>query len=135
MFVIIKLVQKLNTHMNTDFNHSDSEKILDLLREMESNPQITQRDLAKKFGVSLGKTNFLIKALLVKGIVKAQNFKNSKNKIAYIYILTPEGIKLRLELTHKFFSRKAQEYEYLKKEIELLKKEESVKTDAANINV
>ena len=121
--------------MNTDFNHSDSEKILDLLREMESNPQITQRDLAKKFGVSLGKTNFLIKALLVKGIVKAQNFKNSKNKIAYIYILTPEGIKLRLELTHKFFSRKAQEYEYLKKEIELLKKEESVKTDAANINV
>jgi len=135
VFVIIKLVQKLNTHMNTDFNHSDSEKILDLLREMESNPQITQRDLAKKFGVSLGKTNFLIKALLVKGIVKAQNFKNSKNKIAYIYILTPEGIKLRLELTHKFFSRKAQEYEYLKKEIELLKKEESVKTDAANINV
>ena len=104
----------------------DSEKTLELLREIETNPQITQRHLAQKCGISLGKTNFLLKALLDKGVIKANNFKNSKNKISYLYILTPDGIKTRLELTHKFLIQKTEEYEQLKRDIEslALKKQE-----------
>ena len=107
--------------MNTDFTHSDSEKVLNLLREIESNPNVTQRYLAQKYATSLGKTNFLIRALLNKGLIKVNNFRNSKNKISYIYILTPVGIQLRLDLTHKFLIKKLQEYERLKGEVESLK--------------
>lgn len=101
----------------------DSEKTLDVLREIERNPQITQRDLAQKLEISLGKINFLLNALINKGIIEIKNFKNSKNKLAYMYLLTPAGIKIKLELTHKFFIWKLQEYEKLKEEIESLKKE------------
>ena len=104
------------------------EKTLQLLREIESTPQITQRDLSRKFGISLGKVNFLIRALLDKGIIKVENFRNSKNKIAYFYLLTPEGIGLRLELTHKFFVQKSKEYNQLKLEIETLTKKTFLET-------
>jgi EPS-associated MarR family transcriptional regulator len=107
--------------MIIDPHHSDSEKVLELLREIESNSSLTQRYLAKKYNISLGKTNFILQALLEKGLIKVNKFKNSNNKAAYIYILTPEGIKTRLDLTHKFFARKTQEYEMLKMEIESLK--------------
>lgn len=101
----------------------DSEKTLHVLREIERNPQITQRGLAQELKVSLGKTNFLVNALIDKGIIEIKNFKNSKNKLAYMYLLTAHGIKIKLELTHKFFVWKMQEYERLKEEIERLKKE------------
>ncbi len=101
----------------------DSEKTLHILREIERNPQLTQRDLAQKLEISLGKINFLINALINKGIIEIKNFKNSKNKFAYMYMLTPAGIKIKLELTHKFFIWKLQEYERLKEEIESLRKE------------
>lgn len=101
----------------------DSEKTLHVLQEIERNPKITQRDLAQKLEISLGKLNFLIRALMDKGIIEIKNFKNSKNKFAYMYLLTPHGIKIKIQLTHKFFIWKTQEYEKLKEEIERLKKE------------
>lgn len=103
----------------------DSEKTLHVLKEIERNPQITQRVLAQKLEISLGKINFLINALIKKGIIEAKNFKNAKNKLAYMYLLTPAGIKTKFELTHKFFVWKTQEYRRLKEEIESLKKEVS----------
>jgi len=102
------------------FNH---EKILNVLKELEQNPQTTQRDLSRKIGVSLGKVNFLLNALIEKGVIEAKNFKNAKNKLAYMYLLTPIGIKTKVQLTQQFFTWKLQEYERLKKEIEDFKKE------------
>ena len=104
----------------------DSEKTLHVLREIERNPQVTQRDLAQKLEISLGKINFLIRALFDKGIIEIKNFKNSKNKLAYTYLLTPHGIKIKIQLTQKFFVWKTQEYERLKEEIERLRKETSI---------
>jgi len=109
--------------MDNSLKIFDSEKTLHVLQEIERNPKITQRDLAQRLEISLGKINFLIRALMDKGIIEIKNFKNSKNKLAYIYLLTPEGIKIKIDLTHKFFIWKTQEYEKLKAEIERLKKE------------
>ncbi|MDD4979742.1 MAG: MarR family EPS-associated transcriptional regulator [Candidatus Omnitrophica bacterium] len=109
--------------MNNSIKIFDSEKTLHVLKEIEHNPQITQRDLAQKLEISLGKINFLINALIDKGIIEIKNFKNAKNKLAYRYLLTPQGIKIKLQLTYKFFIWKTQEYERLKEEIERLKKE------------
>lgn len=118
-------VQGLNRYQKMDNSVKifDSEKTLHVLQEIERNPQITQRDLAQKLEISLGKINFLIRALIDKGLIEIKNFKNSKNKLAYMYLLTPQGIKIKLQLTHKFFIWKTQEYERLKEEIERLKKE------------
>lgn len=102
------------------------EKILHVLKELEQNPQTTQRDLSQKLGVSLGKVNFLLNALIDKGMIEARNFKNSKNKLCYMYLLTPQGLKTKLQLVHQFFTWKTQEYERLKKEIEELTKEISL---------
>jgi EPS-associated MarR family transcriptional regulator len=101
----------------------ESEKTLHVLREIESNPRITQRDLAQRLEISLGKINFLVNALIDKGVIEIKNFKNSKNKLAYMYLLTPAGIKIKMQLTRKFFIWKTQEYEKLKEEIERLEKE------------
>lgn len=109
--------------MDNSIKILNSEKALHALQEIESNPQITQRALAQKLEVSLGKINFLVRALFDKGVIEIKNFKNSKNKIAYMYLLTPEGIKIKFELTQKFFAWKMQEYEKLKQEIERFKKE------------
>jgi EPS-associated MarR family transcriptional regulator len=118
----------MNNHKNDILNH---EKILYVLKELEQNPQTTQRDLAQKLEVSLGKINFFLNALIEKGIIEAKNFKNSKNKLAYMYLLTPHGIKTKFELTHKFFIWKTQEYERLKKELEDFKKEISRETSGS----
>lgn len=109
--------------MDNSLKIFDSEKTLHLLQEIERNPQVTQRHLAQKMEVSLGKINFLLRALINKGIIEIKNFKNAKNKLAYRYLLTPDGIKIKLQLTHKFFVWKLQEYEKLKEEIERLKRE------------
>lgn len=100
-----------------------SEVTLQIIKEIERNPQITQRCLSQKLEMSLGKINFLINTLIGKGIIKAKNFKNSKNKFGYMYLLTPEGIKTKFGLTQKFFEWKLKEYERLKQEIEEHKKE------------
>ena len=110
----------MNNKKDNIFNH---EKILHIIKELEQNPKTTQRDLAQKLDISLGKINFLISALIDKGIIEVKNFKNSKHKLAYMYLLTPHGIKIKLDLTHKFFTWKLQEYEKLKQEIEYFKRE------------
>jgi EPS-associated MarR family transcriptional regulator len=92
-------------------------RTLDLLDE---SPELNQRQLAAQLGISLGKANYCLRALLAKGLVKAQNFKNSQNKLAYAYVLTPSGIAARADLTLEFLQIKRQEYEKLRQEIDLL---------------
>jgi EPS-associated MarR family transcriptional regulator len=94
-----------------------------LLRLLESNPTMSQREAARELGVSLGKLNYCVKALVGKGWVKASNFKNSDNKIAYTYLLTPRGIKEKGRLTVRFLQRKMEDYESLRAEIERLRGE------------
>lgn len=94
-----------------------------VLKLIEKNPSITQRELANELGVSVGKVNYCLKALIDKGWVKANNFKNSNNKLAYIYKLTPSGIEQKARITVNFLKRKINDYEALKNEIEMLKNE------------
>jgi len=96
---------------------------LKVLRHLEDNPDVTQRELAITLGISLGKTNYCLKALINKGLIKAKNFKNNSNKRAYLYILTPKGIDTKARISMKFLQRKVEEYEALKMEIEQLKTE------------
>ena len=94
-----------------------------VLRLLEINPEMKQRELAAAAGVSLGKTNYCINALLEKGLIKVKNFKNNKHKLAYTYLLTPSGIAEKAALTQRFLKLKMEEYEVIRLEIELLKKE------------
>lgn len=93
------------------------------LRELEKDSTLSQRDLSKKVGLSVGRVNYIINALLKKGYIKAQRFKNSKNKIGYMYILTPKGISERVLQTQAFLKKKNEEYIRLKQEIEVLREE------------
>jgi MarR family transcriptional regulator, temperature-dependent positive regulator of motility len=95
-----------------------------VLKILEENPQVSQRELAKELGVSLGKANYCLRALIEKGLVKASNFKNSDNKLAYFYVLTPSGIEAKAKISVRFLQRKIEEYEALGAEIEQLKKEQ-----------
>ncbi|WP_031434417.1 MarR family EPS-associated transcriptional regulator [Methylomarinum vadi] len=92
-----------------------------ILKLVEAKPDISQRELARELGISLGKTNFCLKALMEKGLLKASNFRNNKNKLVYIYILTPKGLEEKANVTIRFLQRKVQEYEKLQLEIEQLK--------------
>ena len=94
-----------------------------VLRILKENPDLTQRELAKKLGVSVGSLNYCLKALIEKGWVKMQNFSQSKNKFGYVYILTPKGISEKAALTTNFLKRKLSEYESLKLEIASLQSE------------
>jgi MarR family transcriptional regulator, temperature-dependent positive regulator of motility len=102
-------------------NTSSLETNLRALQVLAQQPKLNQRELAHVLGVSLGKANYCLKALLAKGFLKAQNFKNSKNKLAYAYVLTPTGIAARAELTAEFLQVKLMEYERLREEITALK--------------
>lgn len=101
---------------------------LELLRLLEQHPEYSQRQLAVALGVSLGKTHYLLKALLGKGWVKAQNFQRSDRKLGYLYVLTPHGVRQRLQLTQSFLVRKEREYETLKSQIVLLREELAART-------
>lgn len=94
-----------------------------LFAELKKNPVQSQRALSKRCGVSLGSIHYCLSALVNKGYVKARNFKNEKNKVAYSYILTPSGINLNKELTLVFLNSKQAKYEALRREIKALKKE------------
>ncbi len=96
----------------------DDDDILTVLRSIYNNPNQNQRTLAKNLKVSLGKLNYLVKSLKLKGLIKIQNFKNNKNKIKYVYILTPKGISKKTRLTINFIKRKSKEYDQLKEELE-----------------
>ena len=90
----------------------------DVLRKIQSSPNSTQRALAEELGFSVGKLNYCLKALKIKGLIKIAHFKKNKNKINYIYLLTPKGIAERTKLTINFMARKMKEYEELKNEME-----------------
>jgi len=94
-----------------------------IFKALEENPEVSQRELASLLGVSLGKTNFCLQALMEKGWIKVQNFKNNKNKLAYTYLLTPSGIEEKAKLTVQYLRIKIQEYEVLRREIHELTKE------------
>lgn len=94
-----------------------------VLRLLQDAPNLTQRELASALGISLGKTNFCIKALLDNGFLKLQNFSASSNKLAYSYLLTPAGIAEKTALATCFLQRKVAEYENLRSEIESLRRE------------
>ncbi len=107
---------------------------LELLRHLAKKQDVSQRELAKMMGVSLGKINFILNALIKKGAVKVQNFKNNKNKLAYTYYLTPAGINEKAVLTIKFFKRKLNDYDIIKKEIAQLE-EDMKKIDTSEIKI
>jgi EPS-associated MarR family transcriptional regulator len=90
-----------------------------VMRILEEHPEISQRELSKKLGVSLGGINYCLSALIDKGFIKAKNFSNNANKVSYAYLLTPKGIREKSQLTVRFLQRKMQEYEDLRREIEL----------------
>lgn len=90
---------------------------------LEANPDLTQRELAERLGVSVGGLNYCLRALIEKRWVKVQNFANSKNKFGYVYVLTPKGLSHKAALTRSFLSRKMDEYEALKTEIDAVTRE------------
>ena len=103
----------------------NEETSYNLINLVEQQPDISQRELAKEMGISLGKTNYCLKALMDKGWLKARNFKNSNNKIAYAYVLTPRGLSEKTKITARFLKRKLHEYEMLKSEIKQLRQDVS----------
>jgi EPS-associated MarR family transcriptional regulator len=94
-----------------------------LMRLLEENPGISQRDAARELGVSLGKINYCLRGLMGRGWIKASNFKNSQNKAAYLYILTPSGIAEKANLAVTYLKEKVDEYEALRVEIERMRRE------------
>lgn len=94
-----------------------------ILRILEEDPDISQRELARALGISLGRANFCLQALIEKGWIKVNNFKNSNNKKAYMYLLTRRGLAEKTRVTSRFLERKVAEYEALKREIEQLRRE------------
>ena len=108
-----------------------------VMRLLEHNPDLTQRELAQHLGVSVGGLNYCLKALMQKGWVKMQNFSQSKNKFGYVYLLTPTGMAEKAALTGRFLQRKMAEYEALRAEIEGLKAEtaETAEPTASGPNV
>ena len=94
-----------------------------VMRILQENPDLTQRELAKTLGISVGGLNYCLKALMEKGLVKMKNFANSKNKFGYVYMLTPAGMTEKAAITQRFLQRKMDEYEALKAEIETIKLE------------
>jgi EPS-associated MarR family transcriptional regulator len=94
-----------------------------IIKLVEGNPNISQRELAKQLGVSLGKANYCLKAIMKVGLIKIRNFRNNQNKLSYAYILTPKGIEQKAAITARFLKSKQNEYDELKKEIETLKQD------------
>jgi len=101
-----------------------------LLRLLEERPDLSQREIARALNVSLGSTNYVLRALVEKGQVKIRNFRASDNKLRYAYILTPGGLEARARLTAGFLKRKRAEYEALRAEIEALQSELELGADA-----
>jgi len=110
--------ENLVSHKDGDFG-----ALLEALRLLSADPQLSQRQLSQALGLSLGKTHYMVHALLEKGWVKVHNFRRSDNKTAYAYLLTPKGIKEKLEMTHAFLLTKEAEFENLKTVIAQLRLE------------
>ena len=102
---------------------TEDEAHYQLMRLIEANPGMSQRDIARELGMSLGKVNYCLQAVVSKGWIKATNFRNSRNKAAYSYLLTPRGLEMKARLTARFLSIKMQEYEALRAEIAEMQRE------------
>ena len=102
---------------------TDENAHLQVMRLLDTNPEISQREMAGRLGISLGKTNYCLRALVDKGFVKARNFRKSDRKIHYLYQLTPKGIEHKARLSLAFLERKKREYEALRREIDALQRE------------
>lgn len=102
-----------------------------VMRILQENPDLTQRELAERLGISVGGLNYCLKALVEKGLVKMKNFANAKNKFGYVYVLTPSGMAEKASITHRFLKRKMEEYDALKAEIEALKSECAIQETAS----
>ena len=96
----------------------NKDELLKILREIEKNPNISQRELAANVNFSLGKLNYCLSALKIKGLIKMKNFQNNKKKIRYIYILTPKGLAKKTSMAINFLKRKMKEYDEIKRELE-----------------
>ncbi len=94
-----------------------------LIKTLEANPKLSQRELAREMGISLGKVNYCLKGLIEKGLLKARNFRNSDNKRQYAYVLTPKGLREKVRITQCYLARRVAEYEALKEEIDRLRAE------------
>ncbi len=99
-------------------NNENSQEYLEILRHIKKSEELSQRNLARTLGFSLGKLNYLIRALQQKGLIKIENFKKNPNKSKYLYYLTPKGLTLKTTLTLNFMERKLAEYDELKKDLE-----------------
>ena len=118
----------MNTLAPSDSADATSPAHIELLRILEKHPEYSQRQLAVALGVSLGKTHYLLKALLAKGWVKAQNCQRSDRKLGYLYVLTPRGVRQRLQITRSFLAHKEREYHMLTGQIVLLREELAAQT-------
>ena len=118
------MVEHVSNGDPASLGHGDAEAArLAALRLLGERPQISQRELSEALGLSLGKTHYVLHALLDKGLVKARNFRRSNRKLAYAYVLTPSGMKEKLRMTKAFLARKEAEFESVKRTIELLRSE------------
>ena len=119
-FILIKLyssiIERYSVQKMNDMN--DNPDHFEVLRKIKSKPNSSQRELANDLGFSLGKLNYCLNALKIKGLIKIKNFKKNPNKLGYVYILTPKGVSEKTKLTINFMKRKAKEYEELKAEID-----------------
>ena len=100
---------------------SNQQSKYELLKSLEQDANLTQRELSEELGISLGNVNYCLKSLIQKGFIKINNFKNSKHKLQYSYLLTPRGIEEKTKLTIEFLKVKTKEYEVLKEEVERIK--------------
>ena len=110
-------------HEQIDSFVSDRDLDYELLRHMAAQPAASQRGLAARLGVSVGKLNYCLRALVDKGWVKVQGFRRSDNKLAYAYLLTPSGASAKIRLTKAFLARKEEEFEQLHRDIDALRRE------------
>lgn len=102
------------------------EHLFNTLRELSKDSTLSQRTLSQKMGLSLGRVNYIVNALIEKGYIKAVRFKNAKSKMAYMYILTPKGATEKIMQTQSFLARKSEEFEQLRNEIEQLRNEQDI---------
>ena len=110
---------------------SSDEHVMKALRVLEEHPELSQRQLAKALGISLGKTHYILNSLIDVGLVKVDNFKRSDNKLGYAYLLTPRGLVEKAKVTKRFLARKQREYKALERQIaDLTKEVESMSSDA-----
>jgi EPS-associated MarR family transcriptional regulator len=128
MWQLARLAGSRVTYMTSRQTKLQEDTYFRVMRILQENPDLTQRELAERLGISVSGLNYCLKALMEKGLVKMKNFTHSKNKFGYVYVLTPSGMAEKAAITHRFLQRKIAEYEALKLEIEALTSEVGMPT-------